>query len=151
MSNIMDFFKVMIMVQLFYAAGITLLVYGLDEFGNAPLTRTTAFSGITDTINLGNVRDEVQDSLSSQLDMPVVELAALVFYSGNLLVDLLLNFFTAIPQMITILINGILMLFNLNNEIIGVVQLFCTVVISMFYIIGLIEALISLRGRGTLI
>ena len=109
----------------------------------------TGFSSITDTINLETVNTRVQSSVDSQIDIPIIELGALVFYSGNIFIDLILNFAFAIPEMIAILVNGIFLLFSLDSQVWAVVQLFASVAMGVVYLIGVLALLVNVRSRGT--
>lgn len=141
--DIMSLFKIIIIVQLFYAASITTLTYTMPENS---LAYVTGFSDIADKIDLNTVSADVQDSIVSQTNLPVVELGALVFYSGNILIDLLLNFAFAIPEMISMLVNGIMMLFGIDNAVFAIVQLFLSVLITVMYFVGIIQLLTGIRS-----
>lgn len=143
MSNVMTLFKGIIIMQLFYAFIITGLAHSMPA---STQTYLTGFSDVTDEINLQNVSAEVQDSLNRQTQIPVIEMGALVFYSGNILLDLLINFMFAIPQMIGLLINGIMLLFNVDSYIFAIAELFFSVVVSAMYIIGLIQLITGIRS-----
>lgn len=133
------------MVQLFYAIAITIIVGTIPA---GALDYVTAFSDAGTEIDVEGVATEVQGSLESQTDIPVIELGALVFYSGNILIDLLVNFVTAIPQMIMLIINGLALLFGngINNLIIGSIELFASVAINIMYFIGLMQLLTGIRS-----
>ena len=136
-------FKTVIIIQLFYAVAITMLAYAMPA---ASLNYVTSFSDLTDEISLESVGTDVQDSLEQQTNMPIIELGALVFYSGNILIDLLLNFVTALPQMFILLIQGIMSLISVDGFLMGQVQLFATVAISVFYLIAIIQILTNVRS-----
>lgn len=150
MSDMMQLFRTVILVQLFYAFAITGLVYVLDvadtDVGGDAVSYATGFSDIADELSLTSVSEDVQGSIQQQTNIPVVELGALVFYSGNILIDLLLNFAFAIPQMMTMLVQGLLMLFNFDTYIWVLVQLFLSVVVIVLYFIGLMQLLIGVRS-----
>lgn len=148
MTNVMRLFIVIIIIQLFYASSITLITYALPSDS---LNHVDVFSEVTNDIDLDTVSNDLQDAVDDQLDIPVIELGALVFYSGNILIDLLLNFFFAIPQMLGLMINGFMLLFNVDSYIFAIVQLFASVIVSVLYFIGLIQLLINIRGRGSVI
>jgi hypothetical protein len=143
MSRMMGLVMGVILIQLFYAASITIYTRAMPE---EALDYVTSFSDVANEINLETVSDDVQDSLESQTNVPIVELGALVFYSGNILIDLLLNFAFAIPQMIALLLTGIEMLFDFHTGIAATVQLFATVSVTVFYFFGLIQLLTSVRS-----
>lgn len=143
MANIMDLFKVMLVVQLFYAFAITSLAYGMPE---ETRQYVTGFSDVSSTIDLESISGQVEESLESQLNIPVIELGALIFYSGNILIDLLLNFLFAIPQMIGMLINGLMLLINVDSYLFAVVELFASGVVVIMYFIGIIQLLTGIRS-----
>jgi len=142
-GNIMDLFKVMLLVQLFYAFAITSLAYGMPA---ESLNFVTSFQGTTNSLDMQTVTQEVQENLQSQTNIPVIELGALVFYSGNILIDLLLNFLTAIPQMLAMLVNGLTMMFAIDTELFVLVELFAVGVVSIMYILGIIQLLTGIRS-----
>ena len=139
----MGYFKVVILVMLFYSFGITLFTYALPSDS---LSFVTGFSDVSSSFDLETVGNEVQSSLESQTNIPVIELGALVFYSSNILLDLLLNFAFAIPQMFGMLINGLMLLFNVDSYLFAVVQLFASVVMVVLYFIGLMQLVTGIRS-----
>lgn len=141
--SITDLFKTIILIQLFYSFGITTLTYSLPE---DTLNYVSGFSEITETVNLENTAAEVEESIRDQTNIPAIELGALIFYSGNILIDLLLNFAFALPQMLAMLVNGIMMLFSINSQIFITVQLFASVLIITIYFISLIQLIASIRS-----
>jgi len=144
--GIMETFKVMIIVQLFFAFCITLMAYAVPDGAKDYLS---TFSNVANEIDLEGVGAEVQNSLTRQTNIPIIEVGALVFYSGNIILDLLLNFMFAIPEMLGLLVNGIMLLFNIDSYIFAIVELFAAVVVSVMYIMGLIELLANMRsGQG---
>lgn len=144
--EIVDLFKIMIVVQLFYAFAITGLVYATPADAKQYVT---SFSEVATTINLENVSSQVQTSLERQRSIPVIELGALVFYSGNIILDLFLNFFTAIPQMLGLLINGLQVLFSIDGYLFAMVEIFSSVIITVLYFLALIQLLLRVRsGSG---
>lgn len=146
--NIMDLFKAVIIIQLFYSFAITGLTHALPADS---LDYVTGFSDITDSINLETVSEDVQESIQRQTDIPVIEMGALVFYSGNILIDLMLNFAFAVPEMIGMLVNGIMILFlGIDSYLFAIVQLFASVVIIVVYFISLMQLLTSIRSGRTI-
>lgn len=142
-ENMMKIFVIVIIIQLFYSFAITTTTYALPS---DTLDYVTSFSDITTQIDLESVTTDLQDSVESSLNIPVIELGALVFYSGNILIDLLLNFAFAIPQMIALLINGFLYLFNIDSYLATIIQLFSSAIITALYFVGLIQLLMNVRS-----
>lgn len=143
MANPIEIFKATIILQLFYSFAITILVYSLAGQG---ILITEGFTDVSEGISLANTSTELQNSLESQTSIPVVDIGALVLYSGNILIDLLANFIFAVPQMITLLINGLMYLIGIDTTITNQIQLFASVLISAMYVIGLIQMLTSIRS-----
>lgn len=132
-------------VSLFYGFAITALVYGLCDGSYAdPCSYVSGFA--SEGADLAGVGSEVEGALTRQTNLPVVELGALLFYSGNIFLDLILNFLTAVPQMFGLLVTGIMMLFNFDSGIVNIVQVFVTVSATVFYIIACIVMLTNVRS-----
>ncbi len=141
----MELFKIVILIQLFYSFAITVLVSAMPP---ESLNYVTGFSDITDEINLETVSSDVQSSLTSQTEIPVIDVGSLIFFSGNILLDLLLNFAFAIPQMLGLLISGLLLLINVDSTIYITVELFTGVLVVVMYFIAIIQLIAGLRtGR----
>lgn len=145
--NIMRLFFTIIVVQLFFSFAVTIFCnYLPDEAKN----RVSSFSDLANDIDLTEVSGEVQGALERQTNIPVIEIGALVFYSGNILLDLLLNFAFAIPEMIGLVVYGIQSLLQLPSYIIVMTELFSGVVVIALYFMSLIQLITGLRsGRLT--
>lgn len=141
--DMMQLLKVVIVMQLFFSFGITALAYAIP--GDAK-NYVQIFTSAGNSSNLQDTATKVQDSLQSQTNIPVIELGALVFYSGNILIDFLLNFAFAIPEMIGLLINGFMLLFGIDSYLFALIQLFSSVVIIVMYFVGLIQLLTGIRS-----
>lgn len=142
----MQWFTAILIVMLFYSLGITLYAHALPEDS---LDYVTSFSDLAGEISLSSVGEQVQDSIEEQTTIPVIELGALVFYSSNIILDLLLNFAFAIPEMIGLLLYGLMMLLNIDPVMVNTIQLFFTVIITVLYFLSIITLLTSIRsGRA---
>lgn len=148
MRNAIAIFMVILLIQLFYASAITIFSYSLPIVSNSYLESSTT---IASDINIEDVSSDVENSFSSQLNIPVIELGALVFYSGNILVDLLLNFLTALPQLISQVLNLILNMVNVDSNIQNYIQIFLTGIVTIFYFMNLIILLTNIRGKGSIV
>lgn len=144
----MDYFKAILLTQIFYAFAITALLYGLPPDS---LNHITSFSDVGSNINVDNIVTNVQGTLTKETKFSVIDLGTLALFSGNILLDLLVNFAFALPQMITLLINGIAMLVNIDLHITAIIWSFATALTMIFYFIGLLTLLTNIRSRGTVI
>ena len=142
-TEMMTWFKAIIVVMLFYSVSITLITYALPAESKHYVD---PFSDVASEINLENTSAQLRSSVEAQTNIPVIELGALVFYSGNILVDLLLNFAFAIPEMIGLVINGVMLLLNIDSYIFAIVEIFAAVMVTVLYFIGLIQLLTSVRS-----
>jgi hypothetical protein len=146
MSNTMKLFTMILIVQLFYGFAVTTMAYAVPDDAK---TYVTSFSEVDSNLDLETIGTDVEESLESQTNIPVIDIGALVFYSGNILIDLLLNFVLAIPSMITLLINGLMMLINADGYLVLQLQTFAGVLITVLYFIGIIQLLTNVRsGRA---
>lgn len=142
--GLMELFKSMLLVQLFFSFAITGISYAIPADAKPYVG---SFSDIANEINLNNVSTTIQSSINKQTSIPVIELGALVFYSGNLLIDLLLNFMFAIPEMVALIITGIMFMFNLDSYIVTLIQLFSSVIVTVIYFVSLIQLITSVRSQ----
>ena len=140
-----DFFKVMITVQLFWAIGITMLT-AVMPVGDIQTLSYVQYE--TGTFDLLTVKAQFEESISNQVNIPFVDVGTLVFYSGNLILDLMLNFFLFVPQMFNILITLLGRIFLIDGTLIALLQLFLTVFIGVMYVIGLLQFVSTYRNPG---
>lgn len=144
-TGIVSGFKVLIIVMLFYSVSITLLTYSLEDLPTAQ-AHLLPYSELSEEVDLEGVSTDIQESFTQQTNIPVIEVGALVYYSGNILVDLLVNFAYALPQMLGLLVHAITWLFNLDNYIWVTVQSFAAILVTAMYVIGLIQLLTGIRS-----
>ena len=144
----MDYFKAVLLTQVFYSLAITLLVYSLPVSMLPPIQ---SFSNLSNSIDVSNITSNVQSTLTRQTQVSVVNLGALVLFSGNIMLDLLVNFAFALPQMVTLLISGITMLVGIDPFITGQIQLFSTALIMIMYFITLLTLLTNIRSQSRII
>ena len=102
-------------------------------------------------IELETVARDIQSSSERQMDIPVVDIGALVFHSGNIIVDLILNTIFAIPEMVTILINGFLFFFGVEAFVATQLKLLLWAVIGAIYIIAILAFIMNIRSGGNIV
>lgn len=139
------YFETLIIMQLFYAFAVTIIVYSLPP-------DTVNYINVFQTdVNLQNTSVKIQENIQKQMDIPVVDLGALVFYSGNIFVDLLLNFMTAIPQMFSLLLTGLFTFLNVDAYIATQLKLFVTTLLTIIYVLMVLRFIMEIRARGTIV
>ena len=146
MGQMLDFFKVVLTVQLFWSFGVTVLVATIPA---AQLPYISLFTNTANTDALETMGTDIQGNLQSQLDIPVVDFGSLVFYSGNLIIDLMLNFFFAVPEIFTLLISGLFLFAPIDVTLQFWVKTFAFTLIAALYFLGLLNFLTQMRsGSG---
>lgn len=139
------YFETLIIMQLFYAFAVTVIVYSM------PADTVNYISVFQTNVDLEGTSVKIQENLQRQMDIPVVDLGALVFYSGNIFVDLLLNFMTAIPQMFSLLLTGLFTFLNIDAYIATQLKLFTTTLLTITYVLMLLKFIMQIRSRGTIV
>lgn len=143
MSNIFNFFVVLLTVQLFYSLGITLLVYTTEPMS---VDNTILEQYTNSTSDMEDVTGELEGAIGEQTDIPLVDIAGLVFYSGNIILDLMLNFYFALPSMVTLLVAGFDYVFLLDPIVAANVKLFLYGLVAIFYTMSLLSFILSIRS-----
>jgi hypothetical protein len=146
-KNTMDYFQYVLIIQLVFAFSITMLIYSLpsDSINYVENYETEH------TADLKGVSSEFQGSVESQRDLPLLDLGAMVFYSGNILIDLIMRFFFAIPEMVSIVIGTAFVFIGVDPYIVGQMQLLIWAVISAIYMLSILRLLMNIRSRGAIV
>lgn len=139
----MNMFLILAIVMLFWSLGINIFTYTLPSEARDV---TTSVSDLNHDINMDDVAGQIESSLTDQTKIPLIDIGALVFYSGNLLVDLFLNFLFAIPEMIGVLLGGAMRLFSLDTTIVAYVQVFVAAAVGISYVMAIIAFLTNVRS-----
>jgi hypothetical protein len=144
MVDMINMLKIVLVMTLFYSFCITGFVYYLPNDAKAVVSIIGNSSNPTD---FNSVSTEVHSTLTRQSSIPLIDIGALVFYSGNIVLDLLLNFAFAIPQMITFLIIALFSLVGgIPSYIQSLIQIFVSVAIGVWYVVSLIQLVTNIRS-----
>jgi len=143
----MDWFGEILIVQLIFAFAITGIVYAL------PADSVNYVSNFqTDhNVDLESVSTDMQGSVDQQMNLPLLDLGALVFYSGNILIDLIMRLLFAIPEMVSIIVGTVFMFIGIDAFIVAQIQLVIWACISAIYMIGIFSFLMNIRSRGSIV
>lgn len=137
------FFIRAIEVMAVYSLMITLLI---NSVPSEDLTYIYELQSEPAFRNLDSISSEFQSNISNQRSFGVVEAGALALTSGNILIDLILNFFTAIPSMASIIVNGLLTFMNISQPLKTSLLTFITAIIGIIYLLGIILLLVNIRS-----
>jgi len=141
----LGFFGHVILFQLFWSVAITgySLVIPAEE-----LQFVTLFTEDSTATTLQTTAPIVERSVQNQVSLPLIDAATLIFYSGNLIMSLILNFLTAIPQMAILGLNALFLFVPINPQLQTIFKLFILVGGTILYIISFISAITTLRSGG---
>jgi len=142
------YFVWIIVIQLFYSFGVTTLSHAFSLY-NINNIYFIEMQNITTDIT--NITNQIESTTQAQMNIPLIDLGALVFYSGNIIIDLMLNFFFAVPSMFSILTNFFLMFFNLDSFLSAQLKLFVFSAISILYFMSLLAFILNIRSRGSIV
>lgn len=145
MGNGYNIFISFLMVSLFYAFAVTLIVPALPNSVQNQVIAYTNDAGIIDYTTLGT---EVETTLQNQVNVPLLDFGALVFYSSSFLLNLMINFVTAIPQMLTMFLASIFIFFPVEQGLQIKIKMIFTFILSIFYFLGIIAFITNFRSGG---
>lgn len=146
--SVLSYLKTVLIAQLFYAFIITMFVYAIPP---EALDDLHTFRAPANEFNEKYIAEEIEGNLTRQTTLPVIELATLVFYSGNIVLDLLLNFATAVPQMLTLLIGTFFLFFRVDAVLANALTQFFFIMFSMIYLLAVVSFLLNIRSQGTVV
>jgi len=150
MPSTLSIFQILIAIQLFYSFAITLIGYSLKNMGvvQTPYQEQYVAENIS---SYRNISSRLETSISLQKNIPLVDIGALLFYTGNIMIDLFLNFLTAIPSMATILVSFFTTIINLNSVLAVELKVFVWALTLIFYIMIIIQFILAIRTRSWVI
>ena len=139
----MDWLIMVLIVQGFFSMGVTSISHVL------PADTVDYVSFLTSSnanININGTTSFVQSKVTQQIKSPIIEIGALVFYSGNVIADLILNFIFAVPEMITLIFYLLVNIFQLDSFMMNQIQIFLGSITFIIYLLGIIRMLANLRS-----
>lgn len=147
---LIKWFTFLVILQLFYSFGVTTLTYALAPFGIQTMT-VTLQPFQNETVEGTEIASRIESATQSKINVPLVDLAFLVVYTGNIFIDLVMNFLTALPGMFNLLVDGLCLLFNVDAYYAVSIKLFIFILLTVTYFISIIVFLLNLRSRGSIV
>jgi len=141
----MNVFVAMILISILYTGVINVLVATMPP---GMIDYVTGFQDLSQSLGSADISEDVISGLDSQTSLPSVEGGALIFYSGNLLLDLMMNFAFAIPSMVVLVFQALGLITGMNPVIINIIQAFAASAIIAYYAINLIQLITGLRSNS---
>jgi hypothetical protein len=135
-----EFMKSIILFSAFYSLVVTLLSYAVivpNEF--------------VPEKNINDIRGLTENVYKNSIGIPIIDLGALVFFTGNAFLDFLINFITAVPSAAVAVLGFAFMFTNLPADVINVVKTSIFAVGIVLYVITLIAIILNIRSRGAVL
>jgi hypothetical protein len=143
--NAYQLFIVLLTTQLFYALSVTLLV---PFFPNATSNQVVMYTNSNNVINFNTLSESMGQGISNQSSLPILDTGALIFYSSGVILSLMVNFFTAIPQMITALLSGFFFFIPINYTLAFTIKSLAFVFTTILYYLVLFSYITQTRTGG---
>lgn len=142
-NGVLGVLGVVLVVQAFFSFGVTSFAHYMP----GDTVQYASFVNSSNTnIDITTVGGDLQSNLQRQSNIPVIDVGSLIFFSGNILLDLLLNFVFAVPEMINFLVAGIMNLISVDVWITHLVQVVGGGMVFMLYLLMIMRFLLNLRG-----
>lgn len=150
-SNTWDYFKWVIIIQIFFGVGATMIQYSLPEQTYIDLTSQITPDEVESMEGLSeNFTSDIEAIKNPPINLPIVDTAFILFYTGNLVIDAFINSLFAIPSMAASLVNAFTLFIPIYAPFKGLIELFIYSVIAILYIIGIIGVIMNIRSQGGL-
>ena len=141
--EMLDFIKIVLMAQLFFSFSMTTVSYAIPDDA---LHYMAIYTDEEYIYTLDELSTTFEDNLKLQTEVPIIELGSLLFYSGNYLLDLVLNFIYAFPAIFGLLIKGLLFLISVDAVIANNLTVLMWGVTTVIYVIGIFQLITRVRS-----
>lgn len=138
-------------IQLFYGFAVTSLFYALSKNPNFNINEVGLFQQQADSLDAKGIAQRIEGSTREQFNVSTLDFGALIFFSGNIFFDAILNSATAVPSMFTVLVEGIFQFFTgFPSDLKNQMKLFFAMVILLGYVASLLSLILQTRtvSRG---
>lgn len=150
-SNTWDFFKTVIVIQLVFGIGATLIAYSLPERDYIEISQQITPEEVEDMQDISsNFTEDIEGIRNPPINLPIIDTAFILFHTGNIVIDAFINSLFAIPSMMTVLVTALGIFIPLDPYILDTLSLFVYALIAIMYIIGIIGVIMNLRSQGGL-
>jgi len=150
-SNTWDFFKMVIVIQLLFGLGTTMIAYSLPSVTYVTISQQLTPDEIESIQNIsGNFTEDIEAIRNPPVSLPVIDTAFVLFHSGNIVIDAFINSLFAIPSMASVLVTGFCLFIPIDPFFQTTLSLFVYAFVAILYIIGIIGVIMNLRSQGGL-
>ena len=134
-----------------FGLGATMISYSLPDNTYIEISQQVTPEDIEAIEDIsGNFTSDIEAIRNPPVNLPIIDTAFILFYTGNLVIDAFLNSLFAIPSMATVLVRGFSIFFPIDPYFENMLALFVYALIAILYIIGIIGVIMNLRSQGGL-
>lgn len=144
MAQFTQIFTYLLITQIFWAFCVTIFVPLIPDMQAQQVVQFTDSQGV---INITTLSSTVQGAVNSQSTIPFLDIGTLIFYSTSILLNLVLNFITAIPQMILLLLVTLFQFLPVSSIIQFQVKSVFIVMVTVLYYLLLIFYITAQRTQ----
>jgi hypothetical protein len=101
-------------------------------------------------INFATLGNTMEGTVKSQSTIPFLNVGSLIFYSTSLILNLVVNFITAIPQMISWLLLGLFEFIPVHQTIQTSVRMIFIAMITILYYLLLVLYIMGVRTQASM-
>ncbi len=138
--NTFEYFKLIIIVQIFFGVSITIVAYAMPSDNYIQLIESGQEMDLDETGAM------ITGAADRQTNIPILDMGALIFYSGNIVLDMILNSVFAIPSMVTTLVSVFTIFFPIDAVLAAYIGIAIFLIIGAIYIISILAFIVNLRG-----
>lgn len=150
-SNTWDYFKAVIIIQLFFGVGATMVSYALPEVNYVEISQQLTPEELESLEELSDqYNQDIEMIRNPPVKLPIIDQAFILFYTGNIVIDAFLNSLFAIPSMASVIVTGFGIFVPIDPYMQGLLGAFVYALIAILYIIGIIGIIINIRSQGGL-
>jgi len=147
--NTLQLFTTLLIVQIFWSLSVSLIV---PVMPNATSNQLVMFNNSNNVLEIDTLQSSIDQGISDQTSIPLLETGALIFYSSATILNIMVNFFTAIPQMATLLVDVVFKFITTDAGLVRLVKEWVFAVIAILYAIALFAFITGSRtnlGSGS--
>lgn len=141
-----QYFISIVLLSAFYSFAITSIFHSIPA-GDIPRIGED-FNNSTALKDYGTTTQKFQTSLQTQKQFGFTDLGALAFFSGNILLDLSVNFFFAIPSMFSLFFTGLFYLFHIDVFLQTEILTWVKAILSIISTIFLLQFILGARTQS---
>jgi hypothetical protein len=145
MAQFTQIFIYLLIMQMFYSFCVTMFVPLIPAAQAQQVVMYTDSQGV---LNFTTLSSTVQGAVNNQSTIPFLDLGALIFYSTSILLNLVLNFVTAVPQMVLWLLVTLFYFLPFPNAIQASVKMIFIIMLTVLYYLLLIFYITGQRTQS---